>query len=57
MLTALLLLQLQLQLTAPTVCISAMDDKGAVTPVECQSLAPNTGNEPQTFAIPEGDRQ
>lgn len=67
MLIPFFILQLNLM---PTICISAMDDKGRVTPAktvvalptECctvntDTLAPNTGNEPQEFIIPESDRQ
>ena len=50
-------LLLQLNTSPSMVCISAIDDKGVVSPVECQALAPNTGNEPQAFVMPESDRK
>jgi hypothetical protein len=39
----------------PIVCTSSIDDKGHVSASPC--LAPNTGNIPEVFVIPEGDRK
>jgi hypothetical protein len=40
---------------APIVCTSSMDDNGNVSTPPC--LAPNTGNMPNEFVIPDGDRR
>lgn len=41
------------------ICTSSMDDAGNTSGVECREveLPPNTGNMPETFTIPEGDRK
>lgn len=40
---------------APIVCTSSMDMDGKVSASSC--LAPNTGNMPDVFVLPEGDRK
>jgi hypothetical protein len=39
---------------APIVCTSSMNIDGKVSTPPC--LAPNTGNMPDKFVVPEGDR-